>query len=39
MIKPSEMGLLKAAISCLVEKRARQEMAHLLWVDKKISKK
>ena len=37
MIKPSEMGLLKAAISCLVEKRARQEMAHLLWVDKKIS--
>ena len=31
------MGLLKAAISCLVEKRARQERAHLLWVDKKIS--
>lgn len=37
MIKPSGMGLLKAAISCLVEKRARQERAHLLWVDKKIS--
>lgn len=37
MIKPSERGLLKAAISCLVETRARQERAHMLWVDKKIS--
>lgn len=37
MIRSSAYSLLKRAISSFAESRARQERAHLLWVDKKIS--